>query len=378
MLRMRSGVQNAKKKATAWSTRMFPATTFRRAINTQGEAQALVYSKSGPIDDVLSLKTDSLPKLGPNSVHVKMLAAPLHVPFDLEKVGGIIGDSSSGVGGSEGVGVVVNVGSNVKVLAKDDLVVPAPQLSLGTWRTQLVVNEDQLLTVAPSTKKDQVNIEQAAVGTIGPCTAYRLLSDFAHLENGDVVVQNNADSIVGQAVIQIAKKKGLKTINLINEGPDYNERVEGLKAFGGDVVTGGNLPRHQLEALLSDLPAPKLGVDGGGQGGAATIARLLTAGNNTCASLVTYAGTRTQPFALPYSTLLNNGLSISGFNLENWGKSHSLAEFQEMLDNVSGMDLQFWLEKKDFNSFEEALSSSRKNKTMPQKGHAARTTVMLM
>jgi trans-2-enoyl-CoA reductase len=61
------------------------------------------------------------------------------------------------------------------------------------------------------------DIPAAYAATIGvnPSTAYRLLKDFANLQPGDYVMQNAANSMVGYAVVQIARLMGLKTINII-------------------------------------------------------------------------------------------------------------------------------------------------------------------
>lgn len=42
-----------------------------------------------------------------------------------------------------------------------------------------------------------------------------MLKDFVDLQPGEWVIQNGANSAVGQAVIQIAAARGLKTINLV-------------------------------------------------------------------------------------------------------------------------------------------------------------------
>ena len=47
--------------------------------------------------------------------------------------------------------------------------------------------------------------------------AYRMLLDFVPLSPGDVIVQNGANSGVGQAVIQLAKLWGFKTFNIIRD-----------------------------------------------------------------------------------------------------------------------------------------------------------------
>lgn len=57
----------------------------------------------------------------------------------------------------------------------------------------------------------------AATLSVNPSTAYRLLADFESLSPGDVIIQNGANSMVGLAVIQMAREKGIKTINVIRE-----------------------------------------------------------------------------------------------------------------------------------------------------------------
>lgn len=57
----------------------------------------------------------------------------------------------------------------------------------------------------------------AATLTINPATAYCLLRDFEKLQPGDVIIQNGANSMVGLAVIQMARQMGVKTINVVRE-----------------------------------------------------------------------------------------------------------------------------------------------------------------
>ena len=53
---------------------------------------------------------------------------------------------------------------------------------------------------------------------------------------GDVLVQNNADSEFGKAVIQLAKDKNIITVNVIADKPGSADAVEELKRLGGDIV----------------------------------------------------------------------------------------------------------------------------------------------
>lgn len=62
---------------------------------------------------------------------------------------------------------------------------------------------------------DRLPAAYAATLSVNPATAYRLLSDFSKLEAGDVIIQNGANSMVGMAIIQMARERGIKTINIV-------------------------------------------------------------------------------------------------------------------------------------------------------------------
>lgn len=101
--------------------------------------------------------------------------------------------------GNEGVGEIVAVGKDVRDLAAGERVVPLAS-GLGTWRTHVKVPADKVLAV-PKT----LGLVEAATLTVNPCTAFRMLRDFADLKPGDVVIQNGANSACGQYVIQICR-----------------------------------------------------------------------------------------------------------------------------------------------------------------------------
>jgi trans-2-enoyl-CoA reductase len=46
-------------------------------------------------------------------------------------------------------------------------------------------------------------MDATATLQVNPSTAYRMLNDFVKLSPGDLVVQNGANSAVGQFVIQV-------------------------------------------------------------------------------------------------------------------------------------------------------------------------------
>jgi trans-2-enoyl-CoA reductase len=80
-----------------------------------------------------------------------------------------------------------------------------------------------------------------------------MLEDFVALKAGDVVVQNAANSMVGQTVIQLCKLKGVKTINLVRARPDLGATVDYLKSIGGDVVVPEECVMRELFAAAGHV-----------------------------------------------------------------------------------------------------------------------------
>ena len=75
-------------------------------------------------------------------------------------------------------------------------------------------------------------IEQLAMSAVNPLTALLMLNSFTDLEAGQWIVQSAANSAVGGYVIQLAKQRGIKTVNVVRrEG-----LAEDLMAKGADVV----------------------------------------------------------------------------------------------------------------------------------------------
>ncbi|XP_028821731.1 enoyl-[acyl-carrier-protein] reductase, mitochondrial-like [Denticeps clupeoides] len=153
-----------------------------------------------------------LPEVGRRSVQLRVLAAPVN-PADVNMIQGTypILPEFPAVGGNEGVGDVLEVGHEVTSLSAGDWVIPV-DTGFGTWRTEAVCDAGYLLPVP----RDISLLGAVTIG-VNPCTAYRMLHDFQPLSPGSTVIQNGANSGVGQVVIQIAAAMGLGTINVIRE-----------------------------------------------------------------------------------------------------------------------------------------------------------------
>ncbi|XP_054855744.1 enoyl-[acyl-carrier-protein] reductase, mitochondrial isoform X2 [Eublepharis macularius] len=253
--------------------------------------------------------------MGASGVHVRMLAAPVN-PSDINMIQGsyaVLPDLPA-VGGNEGVGLVVQIGSNVTSLKPGDLVIPA-DAGLGTWQTEAVFGEEKLLKMPPD-----IPLMCAATLSVNPCTAFRMLSDFKTLKPGDSVIQNAANSGVGQAVIQIAAAKGLKTINVVRDRPNLQELVDRLKSLGADhVLTEEALRKPEVKDLFQEIPKPLLALNGVGGKSATEMLRLL----QHKGTMVTYGGMSKQPVTVPVSALIFKDVKLCGFWMTQWKRDNA-------------------------------------------------------
>ncbi|XP_061216855.1 enoyl-[acyl-carrier-protein] reductase, mitochondrial isoform X1 [Neopsephotus bourkii] len=286
----------------------------RAAAGVLRAARGLLYERHGEPAAVVQLKDIEVAKLGDTDVHVKMLAAPIN-PADINMIQGTYANLPSlpAVGGNEGVGEVLEVGSRVAALKPGDWVIPATS-GLGTWRTQGVFPERMLLKV-PS----DIPVLSAATLSVNPCTAYRMLADFETLAPGDSIIQNAANSGVGQAVIQIAKASGIKTINVVRDRPDLPKLVERLTALGADhVVTEEMLRKPEMKEIFKSIPKPRLALNCvGGKSTTEMLRHLQPKG-----TMVTYGGMAKQPVMVPVSAFIFRDVRLRGFWMTQWRKEH--------------------------------------------------------
>ncbi|XP_010729915.3 enoyl-[acyl-carrier-protein] reductase, mitochondrial [Larimichthys crocea] len=290
--------------------------------------KALLYRKHGDPSQVVQLENIDLPTVGAKDVLVKMLAAPIN-PSDINMIQGtyaILPDLPA-VGGNEGVAQVVEVGSQVKSLKTGDWVIPK-DAGLGTWRTEAVLSEHDVITLP-----NDIPLLAAATLGVNPCTAFRMLSDFEDLKPGDSVIQNAANSGVGQAVIQIAAARGINTINVVRDRPEFTQLCDRLKAIGAThVIKEEALRRPEIKDLFKTCPRPKLALNGVGGKSATELLRHLQFGG----SMVTYGGMSKQPVTVPVSALIFKDVKVRGFWVTQWKKDHSNdgRAFRAMLDEL--------------------------------------------
>ncbi|XP_004251281.1 enoyl-[acyl-carrier-protein] reductase, mitochondrial [Solanum lycopersicum] len=317
-------------------------------------SKAVVYDQHGS-PDVVTRVTELPPvEIKDNDVCVRMLAAPIN-PSDINRIEGVypVRPPLPAVGGYEGVGEVHAIGSAVKGLSPGDWVIPSPPSS-GTWQTYVVKEQSVWQKVDKSTP-----MEYAATVIVNPLTALRMLEDFIALKSGDTIVQNGATSIVGQCVIQLARLRGIHSINIIRDRAGSDEAKAHLKQLGADeVYTESQLEVKNVRGLLGNIPEPVLGFNCVGGNAASLILKFLKQGG----TMVTYGGMSKKPITVSTSAFIFKELTLTGFWLQRWMSSDKAEERQSMIDYLLGLcrdgKLKYELEVSPFDDFHTALEKA--------------------
>ncbi len=263
------------------------------------------YQRRGPIpQDVIEAVEFELPPPAAGEVLVEVLAAPVN-PSDILTLTGEYGilPPLPAVGGMEGVGRVAQLGEGVDNLALGQRVLLAG--TGGTWTTHLLASTEQLVPVP-----DSMDARQQAMMSINPPTAFLLLSGLVKLQAGDWVIQNAANSAVGGYLVQIARTRGIKTVNVVRR----ESAVQPLLDAGGDVVLLDGDDLHKRVAGATAGGRVRLGIDA--IGGAATqrIASSLHNGG----TVVNYGLLSGKPCQLSGVSLVFRDITLKGFWLARW------------------------------------------------------------
>ncbi len=262
------------------------------------------YQRRGPVpQEVIEAVELQLPALTPGQVRVKVLAAPIN-PSDVLTLTGEYGmlPPLPAIGGNEGVARVEALGPEVSQLKVGQTVLLP--VGSGTWVTHQNAEAKKLIPLPDA------DPQQLAMMTVNPPTASLLLSEFVDLQPGGWVIQNAANSGVGSYLIQLARLRGFKTLNVVRR----ESAVAGVKADGADVVLvdGPDLPKRVREATGG--AAVRLGIDA--VGGVATdhLAASLSEGG----TLVNYGMMSREPCQVSPASFVFRDVSLRGFWLAKW------------------------------------------------------------
>jgi NADPH:quinone reductase-like Zn-dependent oxidoreductase len=151
-----------------------------------------------------------------------------------------------------------------------------PTYEQGTWADRVVVPVRNIVPMS-----EEADPRQLSMIGINPATAYLLLNRYVDLTAGDWIAQTAANAAMGQYVIALAKRAGVKTLNVVRR----QEAAEQVRQWGGDLVVlqGDDLHKDVEEALDGKKLTLVLDTVGGTPAG--ELAKSLKSGG----SIVVYA-----------------------------------------------------------------------------------------
>lgn len=249
-----------------------------------------------------SLKIMEMPEpmAGPGQVLISMLAAPIN-PADLLLLTGrhVFRPELPAPIGIEGVGVVAGLGEGVTTLSLGDRVV----LPFGnTWAERLIMRAEDVVKVPAS-----LDVLQAAMLSVNPVTAAGLLEG---LQAGDWLVQNAANSAVGSMVIRLARRRGIRTVNVVRREALASELLE----RGADVVLVGDhdLPNRIAEATQG--ARIRRGLDAIAGEAAGRLLETIADGG----TLICYGLLADDRIILPATRVIFRDVHIRGYSRLRW------------------------------------------------------------
>ncbi|MBV9929232.1 MAG: zinc-dependent alcohol dehydrogenase family protein [Acidobacteria bacterium] len=267
--------------------------------------QSVRFHEFGNPAEVLKVEEVQKPEPGAGQVLVRMRARPIN-PSDLLTVRGLYGSLPvpPATPGLEGMGEVAEVGEGVTTLRAGQRVIPLGVA--GTWAEFVVAPAERLIPV-PDAVKDQT----AAQFVVNPLTAWIMTVEELALEPGEWLLQTAAGSTLGRVVLQIAKQRGFKTINVVRRRGQGEE----LKALGADEVIctdEEDVPERVRE--ITGKQGLRKAIDAvGGETGAA-VARALGRGG----VMLVYGLLSGQPIPLDSGRMIFTSSTVRGFWLGDW------------------------------------------------------------
>ncbi|KAI7958993.1 hypothetical protein MJO28_002784 [Puccinia striiformis f. sp. tritici] len=307
--------------------------------------RAISYTRNGNPAQVLKLKTFEIGKPTQNQLGLRFKLSTIN-PADINTIQGrypwkpeirkdlIRDDDPFYIAGNEGLAEVISLGDGIdsnQWKIGDWVVMGKPQL--GTWQSHTNLNEEDLIKIPKSNNLTEV---QAATMSVNMSTAYRMIKDYlpqSYAANPDTwIIQNGANSSVGQYVLQMCKAWNLGCIGLIRDRPNVEDLKRYLTGLGTEnktkIMTYEELMNQPKVTQSSEKMRIPLGLNCI-SGNEETLGMMKWMSNG--ARLITYGGMSMNPLVVPTSLLIFKDLKLEGFMLTNWRLKASRKEYKEML-----------------------------------------------
>ena len=267
--------------------------------------RSATYNEFGKPTEVLSLGDSPIPEPKPTEVRVKTVLASIH-NHDLLTIRGQYGfkPEMPAIAGSEAVGVVDAVGSEVKNLKVGQRVAAASVQA--TWAEYFVADEDMVFAI-PESLDDEMAAQLIAM----PLSALMLL-EFLEVESGQWIIHNAANGAVGKSLAMLAAARGVHTINVVRS----SDAIKELEAIGAEnnVSTDNEDWKEQVKAILGEDKISAAVDSVGGENGGELLSLLGHGG-----TFAVFGAMSGKPMVLNPTHMIFKQATMKGF----WGSKLS-------------------------------------------------------
>ena len=282
--------------------------------------RSATYNNFGKPSDVLSLSDSPIPEPKANEVRVKTILSSIH-NHDLLTVRGQYGFKPElpAIGGSEAVGIIDAVGSDVKDLKVGQRVAAASVQA--TWAEYFVAPEHMIFSV-PDELKDEMAAQLIAM----PLSALMLI-EFLDLQSGQWVIHNAANGAVGKSLAMLAAARGINTINVVRS----DDAVKELESLGikNNINSSDEDWKNQVKTIIGDDKI-SAAVDSVGGESSNDLLSLLGHGG-TFASFGIMSG---KPMVLDPTHIIFKQATLKGFWGSKISQEMSVENKQRLIDEL--------------------------------------------
>jgi NADPH:quinone reductase-like Zn-dependent oxidoreductase len=274
--------------------------------------------KAGKPSDVLYIAEKPLPQPPAGKVLIRVLASPVN-PSDLSFVQGQYGirpEFPSGAG-FEGVGIIETLGEGVRLSVGSRVGFS----TIGAWGEYALADQQAIIPV-PDTIPD----DTAAQLFVNPFTAWAMVEE-SGVQPGEWLLITACGSAYGKLVIQLCKKKGIKTIGTVRHD-DLNEDLQELGLNEVINTETENLPQRVRQ--ITDNKGVKCVLDSVGGPTAEEAMKCIAQGGKM---LIFGLLSRQNP-RLEVSWMIFRELTIKGFWLSEWMRKADHQTRTEIAQNV--------------------------------------------
>jgi mitochondrial enoyl-[acyl-carrier protein] reductase / trans-2-enoyl-CoA reductase len=279
------------------------------------------FGRASEVAELVDIPEPSAP--GPDQLLIEIEVTPIN-PSDLLHFEGRYAKQLPlpAFAGSGILGRVAAIGRDVRHLEPGHRVIAVNTERRG-WCERFVWPAARVIPVSGAAPVD------LALLAANPPTALLMLESFGHLQPGDWVLQNAANSSVGVSLIQIAKTMGLRTVNVVRRA----QLVDHLAAFGADValVDGPDLPARVSDAVGGG--SIKLAIDVIAGKATRRLANCLADGG----TVVNYGLLSGKPCEVDAADIVFRDISLRGFWYSRWFSTTDPTEIRTVFARLVAM-----------------------------------------